>query len=55
MTDFNIRLARALVESDEDYPVDFDELWRWCGYSRKNNAKRVLLDNFEKGLDYEVI
>ena len=29
--DFTIQLAKALVESDEDYPVDFDELWRWCG------------------------
>lgn len=55
MTDFSIRLARTLVESDEDYPVEFDELWQWCGYSTKSNAKRVLLNNFEKGLDFSSV
>ena len=52
MTDFNIKLAAQLLNSSEEFPVSFDELWQWAGYSTKGNAKRVLTSNFELGLDF---
>jgi len=50
--DFNINLAKALIESTEEFPVDFDDAWEWVGYTRKDSAKEKLTRNFEKGLDY---
>lgn len=52
---FSLELASQLVESSEQFPVDFDLLWQWCGYSRKNNAKRVLLKNFEIDIEYRLL
>lgn len=53
INDFSIELATGFVQSTEDYPVDFDRLWKWCGYSRKDSAKRVLLEMLEQGIDYQ--
>lgn len=55
MTELTLELAKQLTQEAEstDFTVDFDELWQWCGYTRKDNAKKVLEKNFNKGLDYE--
>ena len=45
-------LAIALINSDEDYPVDFDDAWKWIGYSRKEKGLQTLKSNFEEGLDF---
>ena len=55
MENFDLALATQLVSSQEDFPVDFDELWLWVGYSRKDNAKATLVKNFEEGLDFEIL
>lgn len=52
MNNFSIELAKSLVESTEQFPVDFDVAWEWLGYSRKDSAKRVLLSNFELNIDF---
>lgn len=44
----------AIVESDEKFPVDFDEASEWLGYSRTRNALRVLSGNFIEGVDFIV-
>lgn len=49
---FSQDLAIALVNSDDRFPVDFDEAWQWLGYSTKQAAKKKLTRNFEEGLDY---
>ena len=49
---FNRDLAIALLESTEEYPVDFDEAWQWLGYSTKQKAKSKLEENFEEGIDF---
>lgn len=48
----SIELVKTFVESTEDFPVDFDDAWRWIGYSRKDTAKELLLSKFESGFDY---
>ena len=49
---FDLATAESLLYSDEKFSVDFDKLWRWCGYKRKDNAKRTLLRIFVQGEDY---
>lgn len=44
----------GLLRSTDEFPVDFDDAWRWIGYSTKGNAKRLLEEDFEKDLDYEI-
>jgi phage anti-repressor protein len=41
-----------LLNSSEPFPVDIERAWRWIGYKAKRNAKEVLLNNFEEGLDF---
>ncbi|MBE9212320.1 hypothetical protein IQ247_06295 [Plectonema cf. radiosum LEGE 06105] len=42
----------TLYNSDEQFPIDFDEAWVWLGYATKQKAKQKLVRNFESGLDY---
>jgi len=37
-----------------DFVIDFDNVWKWCGYSRKDNAKRVLEKHFIANTDYKI-
>lgn len=52
---FTQELAMQLVESTEDFPINFDVAWQWLNYSNKSNAKRTFTGwSFLKGIDYEV-
>jgi phage anti-repressor protein len=42
----------ALIQSDNQFPVDFDVAWQWIGYTRKDSAKEVLVLNFRKDTDF---
>ena len=42
-----------LIQSREKFPVRFDNAWDWIGFSRKDSAKRTLVDNFTKDVDYQ--
>lgn len=33
---------RGYIASTDRFPIDFDTVWPWLGYSRKDNAKRLL-------------
>lgn len=50
--EFSQQLALSLYESTEEFPVDLDEAYQWLGYSRKDAAKRKLVNNFIEGIDY---
>ena len=55
MTDL-VQAFTTIVESDNQFPVDFDLVWQWIGYSRKDSAKRTLENaGFELGQDFQVI
>ena len=41
-----------LVQSEQQFPVSFEQLWAWCGYSHKHKAKTLLVSNFERNLDF---
>jgi phage anti-repressor protein len=52
LTVFNQELAQQLVNSAEQFPVNFDLAWQWIEYSKKSNAKRFLIENFEEEIDF---
>jgi phage anti-repressor protein len=41
---FSLDIAKSLVSSTEQFPVDFDNAWQWLEFSRKDVAKK----SFEK-------
>lgn len=45
----------AIAQSQDRFPVDFDQAWQWIGYSTKGNARRKLEADFVEGLDYLLI
>lgn len=51
---FSQDLAVTLVNSDDQFPVNFDDAWQWLGYATKQKAKNKLLNNFEQGLDFNL-
>ncbi|MEH1789647.1 MAG: hypothetical protein V7L23_29855 [Nostoc sp.] len=51
-SEFTLELAQQLHDSNQI--VDFDWAWSVLGYSRKDNAKRMLIGYFEAKFDYFV-
>lgn len=48
-------IVLALIQSEEEYPVDFDDAWKWIGYSTKGNAKAAFdAAGFIENVDYKV-
>jgi phage anti-repressor protein len=45
-------LVLMLLESEEDFPIDLDDAFPWIGYSKKQDAKEVLTNNFVEGQDF---
>ena len=37
-----------------DFVVDFDSVWKWTGFTRKSDGKRVLEKNFTIEVDYQI-
>jgi phage anti-repressor protein len=52
MTTFTMALAQNIYSSNEQFPINFDDAWQWLGYSKKSNAKRTLVQNFERDFDF---
>jgi hypothetical protein len=41
-------------DKKNDFVIDFDNVWKWLGYTRKSDGKRVLEKFFVEDLDYKV-
>ena len=41
-----------IINSREQFPVDFDSAWTWVGFARKDHALRCLKGNFEDNSDF---
>ena len=41
-------------DSKKDFVIDFDNVWKWLGYTRKNDGKRTLEKHFVLDVDYKV-
>lgn len=56
MADFTLELAKELVTSQEQFPIDFEDAYLWLDYSRKDNAKTSFLKcGFIEGVDYTLL
>jgi phage anti-repressor protein len=42
-------------DSKKDFVIDFDDVWQWLGFSRKDNAKRLLESIFAVNIDYKIL
>ena len=40
--------------SKNDFIINFNDIWKWIGFSRKDNAKLVLKKNFIENIDYKI-
>ena len=55
MTTFDLTIAKSLYASEDAFPVDFDAAYKWCGYTRKENALKKLISGlFVETLDYQI-
>jgi phage anti-repressor protein len=56
---FDLSVATALYYAEKfdgvQYPVDFDLAWKWIGYTRKDNAKRILMRSFKSPNHFLII
>lgn len=50
--DLTPEIVFSFIQSDEKFPINFDDAWQWIGYSRKGAAKSALESNFIKDLDF---
>src|SRR6185503_13426670 len=41
-------------EEEDDFVIDLDNIWKWLGFTRKDPAKRLLVDKFEENIDFRV-
>jgi hypothetical protein len=41
-------------DSKKDFVIDFDNVWKWTGFNRKSDAKRVLEKHFTIDIDYHI-
>ena len=41
-------------DSNKEFVIDFDDVWKWCGFSRKDPAKRLLEKHLTHDVDYKV-
>ena len=38
----------------KDFVIDLMDVWKWCGFGRKEEAKRLLVKFFKEDVDYKV-
>ena len=41
-------------DTKKDFVIDFDNVWKWLGYTRKDHAKTCLEKHFVVDIDYKV-
>lgn len=42
-------------DSENDFVVDLDDIWKWMGFSRRDNSKNLLNKYFKEDIDYKVL
>ena len=39
----NFQIYLEYGDDDTIFPIDFDIVWKWCGFNKKSDAKKLLL------------
>ena len=42
-------------DSKKDFIINFDDVWKWTGFTRKDNAKRLLEKYFTPEIDFKIV
>jgi phage anti-repressor protein len=42
-------------DTKNDFIISLDNVWKWCGFSRKEEAKRLLSKQFTIDIDYKIV
>jgi hypothetical protein len=42
-------------DSDKDFIINFDNVWKWVGFTRKDNGKKLLEKFFKLDIDYKIV
>jgi hypothetical protein len=42
-------------DKKNDFVIDFDNVWKWLGFTRKDNSKRLLEKFFTEDIDYKIV
>ena len=42
-------------DKKNDFIIDFDNVWKWLGFTRKDNSKRLLEKFFTIDIDYKIV
>lgn len=42
-------------DSEKDFIIEFDNVWKWVDFSRKDSAKKLLEKYFKVGIDYKIV
>jgi phage anti-repressor protein len=50
----HFRMYLAHGDDNSKHVVDLDVVYKWLGFTRKDNAKRMLTKNFDKDTDYSL-
>lgn len=48
-------LLYAQCKDKREFIVSLDDVWEWLGFSRKDNAKRILQSNFECNTHFKIV
>ena len=54
MSEFTPVVALSIIESEDRFPICFDDAVEWLGYSSKQKARNKLVNHFETGIDYTI-
>jgi phage anti-repressor protein len=57
MTGFNTETAISILSidaGDDEFVINFEDVWVWVGYSTKGHATQMLRKRFHEGVDYHI-
>ena len=52
--EFNYNIYKMFKNKKNDFLIDLDQIYGFIGFSRKDPAKRLLLNHFEKNKDFQI-
>ena len=50
----SFQLYNSSYNKPNEYIIDLDEIYKWIGFNRKDNAKKLLVANFKETDDYKM-
>ena len=51
----SFKLYTSTQNNPEDYLINLDDIYKWIGFSRKSDAKKLLINSFNENKDYKIL